>query len=123
MKILAIDDDQLVLLPLRRKLEQLGYQVCTSTDPKKGFEIFDTFKPNLLIVDINMPKFSGLEFIRYIRDIKNSTIPIIVLSGNTSAEAISEGFKFGINDYLKKPISLNEICDRIKRINIYFRTH
>ncbi|MCL5128179.1 PleD family two-component system response regulator [Algibacter sp. L4_22] len=123
MKILAIDDDQLVLLPLSKRLEELGYKVCTTTNPKKGTELFGSFKPDLIIVDINMPKFSGLEYIRYVRKIKNSSIPIIVLSGNTSIEVMSEGFKLGISDYIKKPISLSEICNRIKRINIYFRTH
>lgn len=123
MKVLAIDDDLLVLLPLRRKLEKLGYFVSTSTDSKKAIELFEEMKPDLLIVDINMPEFSGLEFIKYIRTIIKSTVPIVVLSGNTSVELMSEGFKLGISDYIKKPISLENICARIKRINIYFKTY
>jgi len=123
MKVLVIDDDQLVLLPLKRKLKNQGYQVVTSTSPKKGIDLFDSFTPDLIIVDINMPQFSGLDFIRHIRKEKKSSIPMIVLSGNTSVEVMAEGFELGISDYIKKPISLDEICKRIKRINIFFRTH
>jgi DNA-binding response OmpR family regulator len=123
MKVLVIDDDQLVLLPLKRKLINACYQVVTSTKAEKGIDLFDTFNPDLIIVDINMPQLSGIEFIRHIRKVKKSSVPIIVLSGNTSLEVMSEGFELGISDYIKKPISLEEICKRIKRINIYFRTH
>jgi DNA-binding response OmpR family regulator len=123
MKVLVIDDDQLVLLPLKRKLLNHDYQVITTTEPKRGIDLFDEFNPDLIIVDINMPEFSGLEFIKFIRTTKKSTVPIIVLSGNTSVDVMAEGFKYGISDYIRKPISLEEVCTRIKRINIYFRTH
>jgi len=123
MRVLAIDDEQLVLLPLQKKLEELGYKVCITIDAIKGIELYDTFKPDLIIVDINMPKLSGIEFIKHLRTIKKSSTPIMVFSGNTSADIITEGFKFGINDYMIKPLSLNEIYARIKRLNIYFQTY
>ena len=71
MKILAIDDQQLVLLPLKRRLSELGYEVETETDALKAKATFDTFQPDLVIVDINMPIISGIEIIRYIRGTKN----------------------------------------------------
>ncbi|PWH82000.1 hypothetical protein DIS18_12085 [Algibacter marinivivus] len=123
MKILAIDDQQLVLLPLQKKLEDLGYKVKTSTDANESIGIYDRFKPDLVVVDINMPDMSGIEFIKYIRINKSSSTPIIVLSGNTSSDVIAEAFKFGINDYIKKPMDLNNICERIKRLNIFFQTY
>lgn len=123
MKILAIDDQQLVLLPLQKRLEELCYQVSITTDAIEGIELYDKFKPDLVIVDINMPDISGIEFINHIRINKNSSTPIIVLSGNTNHEIITEAFKLGINDYIKKPIPLNDIYARIKRLNIFFETH
>lgn len=123
MKILAIDDEQLVLLPLQKRLEELGYKVCTTTDANEGIGIYDRFKPDLVIIDINIPDFSGIEFINYMRINKNSSTPIIVLSGNTSTEIITNTFKLGINDFIKKPASLNDICTRIKRLNIFFKIH
>ncbi|TXE14996.1 response regulator [Seonamhaeicola algicola] len=116
MKILAIDDQQLVLLPLEKRLKELGYDVKIETDAKKGLSTFDAFNPNLVIVDINMPYVSGLEIVKYIRSSKNPDTQIMVLSGNTQDNIITEGFDLGISDYMKKPLSLNEITARIKRL-------
>ena len=116
MKILAIDDQQLVLLPLQKGLEELGYKVIIETDAFKAIEHYNFFNPDLVIVDINMPGVSGLGVIKHIRNTKNSQTPIMVLSGNTKDDTITEAFDLGINDYMKKPLSLNEICARVKRL-------
>ncbi len=116
MKILAIDDQQLVLLPLEKRLKELGYQVKTATNASEGMDAYDSFNPDLVIVDINLPEVSGLEIIRYIRITNDDQLPIMVLSGVTSDDTITVGFDLGINDYMKKPLSLNEICARVKRL-------
>ena len=116
MKVLAIDDQQLVLLPLQKRLVELGYDVKIETNSSKGLELYDSFNPDLVIVDINMPGVSGLDVVKYIRETKKSLTPIMVLSGNTQDDIITEGFELGINDYMKKPLSLNEICARVKRL-------
>lgn len=116
MKILAIDDQQLVLLPLKRRLNELGYDVHTETDALKAKAVFDNFQPDLVIVDINMPVISGIEIIRYIRGTKKSLTPIMVLSGNTDDNLIVESFDLGVEDYMKKPLSLDEVSARVKRL-------
>ncbi|MBT8393457.1 MAG: response regulator [Bacteroidia bacterium] len=116
MKVLAIDDQQLVLLPLEKRLKELGYQVQTATNASDGIDAYDSFNPDLVIVDINLPEISGLEIIRYIRITNNDQLPIMVLSGVTNDETITNGFDLGINDYMKKPLSLNEISARVKRL-------
>ncbi len=116
MKILAIDDQQLVLLPLQKRLTELGYNVIIETDAKKGISLYNTFIPDLVIVDINMPEISGLDIVKHIRNSKYNETPIMVLSGNTEDNVITAGFDLGINDYMKKPLSLNEICARVKRL-------
>lgn len=116
MKILAIDDQQLVLLPLKKKLRELGYEIKIETNAVKGLELYDSFNPDLIIVDINMPGVSGIEIIKYIRQRRNSQTPIMVLSGNVEDDMITKSFDLGINDYMKKPLSLNEVCARIKRL-------
>jgi len=93
MKVLAIDDQQLVLLPLQKRLVELGYEVKIETDAVKGLELYESFNPDLVIVDINMPGVSGLEVVRHIRISKNSATKIMVLSGNTQDEIITEGFE------------------------------
>ncbi|WP_298754485.1 response regulator [uncultured Psychroserpens sp.] len=116
MKVLAIDDQQLVLLPLQKRLTELGYDVKIETNSVKGLKLYNSFKPDLVIVDINMPGMSGLDIVKHIRKDKKSQTPIMVLSGNTQDHTIIEGFELGIDDYMKKPLSLNEICVRIKRL-------
>ncbi|WP_298553155.1 response regulator [uncultured Algibacter sp.] len=116
MKILAIDDQQLVLLPLQKRLNELGYEVIAETDANEGISKYNSFNPDLVIVDINMPGVFGLDIVKYIRNSKNSETPIMVLSGNTDDAIITTGFDLGINDYMKKPLSLNEICARVKRL-------
>lgn len=116
MKILAIDDQQLVLLPLHKQLTALGYEVKIETDAAKGLDLYDAFKPDLVIVDINMPGVSGLDVVKYIRTSAASETPIMILSGNIKDYTITDAFELGINDYMKKPLSLNEICARVKRL-------
>ncbi|MFL0075836.1 response regulator [Tenacibaculum maritimum] len=116
MKILIIDDQKLVLIPLEARFKELGYQVITETNGLKGIALYSSFQPDLVIVDMNMPTISGMEIIMHIRNTKKSEVPIMVLSGNTDDEMITESFDMGINDYMKKPLSLNEVCARVKRL-------
>lgn len=115
MIILAIDDQKLVLIPLETRLKDLGYGVYTATSAVKGMVLYDVFQPDLVIVDINMPNVSGMDVVKYIRNEKKSSIPIMILSGNTDDHMIIKGFDLGINDYMKKPLSLVEVCARVKR--------
>ena len=116
MKVLAIDDQKLVLIPLESRLKELGYEVRTATNALDAIDLYDSFHPDLIIVDINIPFMSGMEVVKYIRETKNASTPIMVLSGNTTDAIITEGFDLGINDYMKKPLSLIEVCARVKRL-------
>ena len=114
MKILAVDDQQLVLMPLEKRLKELGYTVQTTTDANSALAIYKSFQPDLLIIDLNMPGTSGMEIIKHIREHITTSKPIIVLSGNTDDKLIVEGFELGIQDFMKKPLSLDEISARVK---------
>ena len=116
MKILAIDDQQLVLMPLEKRLKEQGYEVVTTTDVEEGIQFFMKFKPDLLILDINMPQTSGLDVIRYIRKGLLDKTPIVVLSGDRNQDSLIEAFELGISDFMKKPLSLDEVCIRVKSI-------
>jgi len=116
MKILAIDDQQLILLSVEKKLAELGFDVRIADTGEKGIALYDEFNPDLVIVDINMPGMSGLDVVKYIRISKSDDTPVLVLSGNTDEKIIVDGFDLGINDYMKKPVSLNEMAARIDRI-------
>lgn len=123
MKILIIDDQQLVLLSLQKALTDLGYEVHSAENVADAISSFDKLQPNLVIVDINLSGnennsvISGLDVVKHIRQVKNDTkTPVMVLSGNTDEEIIVQGFDLGIDDYMKKPLSLSEIGARVKRL-------
>ncbi|NKI30711.1 response regulator [Croceivirga thetidis] len=116
MKILTIDDQILILLSLQKRLNEIGYDVEVADSGQKGIELVESFQPDLVIVDINMPDMSGLEVVQKIREIEERHIPIMVMSGNTDEDVIMQGFELGIDDYMKKPVSLNEVEARVKRI-------
>ncbi|WP_298553448.1 response regulator [uncultured Algibacter sp.] len=116
MKILAIDDQQLILLSLEKHLTDLGFSIKCASTGEEGLALFDSYKPDIVIVDINMDGMSGLDVVKHIRIEKKSQVKILVLSGNTSEDTIIDGFDLGIDDYMKKPVSLNEVTVRISRI-------
>jgi len=124
MKILAIDDQQLILLSVQKRLTELGYEVKTANSTEDGIMLFNDFNPDLVLLDMNMPEMSGktvtectgTEVVKYIRVFMKRDTPILVMSGNTNESVILENFNLGINDYLKKPVSLDEMAARIKRI-------
>lgn len=116
MKILTIDDQQLILLSVEKRLLELGYTVKTANSGQKGMELFESFQPDLVLVDINMPDMSGLEVVKYIKREGPKNTPVLVMSGNTEEHIIMDGFTLGIDDYMKKPVSLDEMAARIKRL-------
>ncbi|WP_396143850.1 glycosyltransferase [Flavobacterium sp.] len=132
MKILIVDDQELVLLSLKKCLTDLGYEVMTSNSVNDAKEKYDSYMPNLVIADINMPEYSGevvlnnheysinassgLDVVHYIKVEKNHDIPVMILSGNNNEDVIEKGFALGATDYMKKPLSLNEIGIRVKRL-------
>lgn len=131
-KILIVDDQKLVLLSLEKCLTDLGYEVKTSDNVYDAVATYDSYAPNLVIVDINMPimpnydgspailnvndKASGLEILKYIKVNKKHNTPVMILSGNTEESIIAKGFELGAEDYMKKPVSLSEIGVRVKRL-------
>ncbi len=124
MKILIIDDQQLVLLSLEKALTDLGYEVISADNVIDAINKYDSVQPNLVIVDINMEAAdnssaefsSGLEVVKHIKQVRKDKTPVMVLSGNTDEEIIIKGFDLGIDDYMKKPLSLSEIGARVRRL-------
>lgn len=107
MKILIVDDQELVLLSLEKCLTDLGYEVKSSNNVFDAIAKYDEFLPSLVIADINMPVFSsisdtdqtidnsakaaGLEIVKHIKVIKKHDIPVMILSGNNDEDVILKG--------------------------------
>lgn len=113
-RILAIDDDTLVVRLIQHSLEKLGYEVVTALDGKSGIDLLHQKQPHLIILDLMMPYMDGWETCRSIRTF--SKVPIIILSARGSQQDILKGLKMGADDYLVKPFYPEELQARIEAV-------
>jgi len=113
-RILAIDDDQLLLQLIQRSLESGGYEVSTASDGQSGLQQFHEFQPHLVILDVMMPHMDGWETCRRVRDV--STVPIIMLTALGSHQDIVKGLNMGADDYLVKPFHPEELQARVEAV-------
>ncbi len=114
MKILLLEDDQILSDSLREFLELEGYQVDVA---HRGPEVFDlTFsqKYDLYILDVNVPEINGFDVLSELKDAGDDT-PAIYITALTDINSISKGFAIGAEDYIKKPFDPEELLIRIKR--------
>ena len=116
IKILAADDQPIVLKSLSHILNEAGFEVHSTNNGQGAIEIFDKENPNLVIIDLYMPTKSGFDVIEYIRNEKKSKTPIIIMSGITDDATILKAFNCGANDYIEKPLGLNQVVLRIKKL-------
>jgi len=116
MKILVADDQPLILKAISTKLQKAGYDIIGAVDGLQAIQLFDEEHPDLVLTDIYMPFATGLEFIRHIREERNSQIPVLVLSRTGIEDTVLESFALGANDYVTKPFIPGELAARIKRL-------
>lgn len=112
MKILIADDEESIIEVVKIYLEKEGYSVLTALDGDTALELEIAEKPDLLILDIMLPKMSGLELCRAIE----REVPIIFLTAKTSEEDKIAGFALGADDYITKPFSPRELIARVKAV-------
>lgn len=116
MKILIAEDDDMLLALLEFRLKKEGYEVILATDGKKAVELIQSEQPDLIITDIMMPFLSGLELVSEIKGQQKIETPIIVLSASGQEKTVMEAFNLGVDDFITKPFSPNELIIRIKRL-------
>lgn len=117
MHILIVEDELGIVQFLKQGLQEEGYQVTTANDGSKGFELIQSQKFDLILLDWMLPKINGLDLCKAIR-VKDQTTPIIFLTAKDTVQETIEGLKAGANDYIKKPFSFEELVERIK---VHFR--
>lgn len=117
MHILIVEDEKGIVDFLKQGLEEEGFTISTATNGKDGLEMALSLPIDLVLLDWMMPKMTGIEVCKAIREHKNT--PIIFLTAKDTVQETIEGLKAGANDYIKKPFSFDELLERIK---IHFRT-
>ncbi len=111
-KILIVDDEKEIAELLRDYLEKEGYQVKLAFDGEEALDYYKTFDPQLVLLDIMLPKLDGMEVCRIIRS--ESAIPILMLSAKKDDIDKILGLGLGADDYVTKPFSPKEVVARVK---------
>ena len=118
VKILAADDDRIVRRIVVAKLTGLGYEVVEAEDGREALDILEgSVVPDLLITDSLMPRMGGLELVRSLRKSENSAVaslPIIMLTSRQGERDVIEGLETGLDDYVTKPFSPDELAARVR---------
>jgi DNA-binding response OmpR family regulator len=115
-KILLAEDNSILSLLLKFRLEKEGYKLLIAVDGKEAIDLIEKHNPELILTDIMMPFVSGLEVISHVRNKLNKQTPIIVFSSAGQEEIVLNAFNLGANDFMSKPFSPNELVIRAKRL-------
>lgn len=115
MRILIAEDDVMMLKTIEYKLTKEGYTVIPCLDGKEALSKIQTEKPDMIISDIMMPFLTGLDLVNKVKLENMHDIPIIILSAVGLEKTVLEAFELGVDDFITKPFSPNELIMRIKR--------
>lgn len=115
IRILLAEDEVALATILKESLETRGFEVLYCKDGEEAMERYESKQPELLVLDVMMPKMDGFTLVKKIRK-QDPFIPIIFVTSKSRTEDVVEGFGYGANDYLKKPFSMEELIVRMKAL-------
>jgi two-component system alkaline phosphatase synthesis response regulator PhoP len=114
-RILVIEDEPQMLLGLRDNLELEGYEVQTASDGDEGLTKASSFNPDLVILDVMLPKKNGFDVCRELRS-RSTTLPIVMLTARSAETDKVLGLELGADDYVTKPFSITELLARVRAV-------
>jgi len=112
--ILVVDDEPTILKAVGDRLAREGFSIITATDGEDALEKFQRHRPDLIVLDLMLPKLDGFEVCRVIRE--RSSTPIIILSVRGDEIDKLVGFRLGVDDYMVKPFSPSELAMRVQAV-------
>lgn len=123
--ILLLEDDKVDLLSLKRAFKEAGMnnELLTAENGEEGLQLLNNSYPlpSLILLDINMPKMTGIEFLKKIKaDKRYNFIPVIILTTSNNDAERNEAFRLGIAGYMLKPVEYSKSLEIIKAIKTYW---
>ena len=112
MKLLLVEDDPEICGMLKKFLEKENFEIITANDGEEACSKFRQETCDLVLLDLMIPKISGMDVMQHIR--KNSVVPLIIISAKDSETDKTLGLSLGADDYITKPFSVVEVLARIK---------
>ena len=113
--ILVCEDDFAIKTMISTKLKQENYSVYTVQNGKEALNLMEKQQIDLVISDIMMPEMDGYEFVQTLRETKH-TLPILMITAKSQLESLEAAFKLGVDDYMVKPLRLEELVLRVKAL-------
>ncbi|MCW1928501.1 response regulator transcription factor [Bhargavaea beijingensis] len=114
-RILVVDDERPILTLLEYNLKQAGYEVITAADGEEGLQKAESEIPDLIVLDLMLPKLDGMDVCRTLRQ-KGVNTPIIMLTAKSDELEKILGLELGADDYMTKPFSPREVVARVKAV-------
>ncbi|MBC2725303.1 response regulator transcription factor [Desulfosporosinus sp.] len=111
-RILIVEDNKNLLMLMKTRLEQAGYKVFQAENGQEALEILEDQHVDLIISDIMMPQMDGFELVKSLRE-ANFNMPILIVTAKEAFEDKEKGFRLGTDDYMVKPIDMNEMVLRV----------
>jgi len=115
--ILVVDDSTTNVVLLEAILDEKGYIIETALNAKEAFAIMAQHRPDLILLDLLMPKISGFDFLAQIRsNVSTKDTPVIVVSALTDEENVTKIMEMGAIDFVKKPIDLQYLVEKVESV-------
>jgi DNA-binding response OmpR family regulator len=116
-KILAVDDEPNILMSIEFILDMEGYEVHTAHDGEEALEVAERTRPDLILLDINMPRKDGYEVCRILREMPHMAgTKIIMLTAKGQTLEKKKGLEVGADEYVTKPFSAEDLLDKIRNM-------
>ncbi|HHH44559.1 MAG TPA: response regulator transcription factor [Gammaproteobacteria bacterium] len=115
MRLLVVEDEAPLLLQIRVRLEEAGFEVDATADGREGLYLASEYPFDLAIIDLGLPGLPGLELIRRLRE-SGSRLPILILTARGKWEEKVTGLEAGADDYLVKPFHMEELLARVRAL-------
>lgn len=116
-KILLVDDSETILEMERMILQQDRYEVVTARDGQEGVTKALALKPDLILMDVIMPRLDGFAAVRRLRQHSDtSRVPIVMVTSKAEAESLETGYESGCSDYIIKPIDRMELVAKVRNL-------
>jgi DNA-binding response OmpR family regulator len=116
MKALICEDDEIMMKAISHKLSRDGIEITEAIDGKMAIEKINESEFDIIITDMMMPFFNGMEIINHVRQERELKTPIVVLSKVGLENTVLDAFRLGADDYITKPFSPSELSIRVKRL-------
>ncbi len=115
-KILIVDDDYEIIDSIRYALEGEGYEVVIARDGNQALALAERENPDLMILDMMMPKRSGFLVLEKLRRVRETPLPVIMITGNEGSRHKAYAELLGVSDYIRKPFAMDRLLQAVEKL-------